>query len=96
MKETVEEVEKFMKEYERASNSHDFDKVRNLMFKDAIYWFSDGSHVGIDEIEKAFVKTFNKIKNENYTIKNVNWIVLEEGSAVCTYNFHWKGQVNSQ
>jgi len=90
------DAKQVMKEYELASNSHNFENVKNLIAEDAVYWFSDGSHIGIDEIEKAFVKTFNKIKNEIYTIKNINWIVLEGNYAVCTYNFYWKGQINGK
>lgn len=93
MKKIQAEVEAFLREYEEATNSHYFDNVRKLLLKEAIYLFSDGTHRGIKEIENAFVTTWNKIKNETYSICEVEWIVLKKEYAACIYNFHWKGYV---
>ncbi|MEK6886741.1 MAG: nuclear transport factor 2 family protein [Nanoarchaeota archaeon] len=96
MNKLLEEVTAFLKEYEKAANSHVFDNVKPLISDDAVYWFSDGSHVGIEQIEKAFINTFNKIRDENYMIKDVKWLVLENNFAVCIYHFAWKGIVNGK
>lgn len=96
MDEILEELSLFLKEYELATNSHVFDNVRPLIAEDAVYWFSDGSHIGIKQIEAAFTETFNKIQDEKYEIKNVKWISLENTSAVCIYNFSWKGVVDGK
>lgn len=55
MDKLLEEVNTFFKEYEVATNSHIFENVRPLIAEDAIYWFSDGTHVGISEIEDDFL-----------------------------------------
>jgi ketosteroid isomerase-like protein len=96
MEKILEEVNVFLKEYEVATNSHVFDNVRPLITEDAVYWFSDGTHVGIKEIEDAFTKTFNKIQDEVYTIKDVKWISLGSNSAVCIYKFYWRGTVDGK
>ena len=96
MKKILEEVNAFLKKYEVATNSHIFDNVKSLISEDATYWFSDGSHVGIKQIENAFTETFNKIQDEIYTIKDVEWISLENNSAVCIYKFSWKGTINGK
>lgn len=90
------EVEFFLQKYEKATNSHDFSNVKELLDEDATYWFSDGNYAGIAEIEKAFVTTWNKIKDETYSIENVKWVSLDENSAVCTYKFKWRGIIDGQ
>ena len=94
MKKIQAELEAFLREYEEATNSHNFDKVRKFLLKEAIYFFSDGTHRGIKEIENAFVTTWNKIRNETYTISKIEWITIEKESASCVYVFHWKGHVS--
>lgn len=92
----VEELNNFLKEYELQTNTHNFDNVSPLISKDASYYFSDGVFVGIEEIRKAFNKTWEYIQNEKYSIKELNWIVISEIVAVCTYQFQWEGNVNGE
>lgn len=44
--------------------------------------------------KKAFVATFNGIKDETYSIHNVRWLALGDTVAVCVYDFHWIGTVD--
>jgi len=84
----------FMKAYEQANNSHIFTNVRPFIADDATYWFTDGSFLGIDEIQAAVESTFDKIHDEDYRIEGLKWIVLEDSTAVCTYRFTWSGTVD--
>ncbi len=90
------ELLKFMSEYERATNTHDFSKVRPLIAEDAVYFFSDKTLNGILEIETAFVETWEKIAEEMYSISDVDWISVTDTFAVCTYKFNWKGVVDGE
>lgn len=90
----MKDVEVFLKEYENATNSHKFEKVKPFIDKNATYWFSDGVHEGIVDIEKAFVSTWKKVEDECYSITDVNIIVYEKNIAVCTYTFTWRGKIN--
>ncbi len=90
------EADFFLKKYEEATNGHNFSKVKELLSEDLVYWFSDGSYTTIDELEKAFISTWNRIKNETYSINDVRWISLDQNSAVCVYKFKWKGMVDGQ
>lgn len=91
-----QELEQFLKQYETATNTHDFNHVASLIAKEAVYWFSDGSFVGIDEIRKAFINTWNKIREEKYRIDNIQWVSCTDTAAVCIYNFHWEGIVDGE
>jgi ketosteroid isomerase-like protein len=84
----------FLKTYEAATNSHDFDNVAPLIDKDAVYWFSDGSFEGIEAIREAFIATWTKIKDEKYSINNVRWFTSSDDTAVCVYDFSWQGSVD--
>ncbi len=86
-----QEVTVFLKEYEAASNSHDFDNVRPLILPEAVYYFSNENLYCIKEIEKAFTETFNTIKDEKYSINEVEWVGLSDTVAACVYKFHWIG-----
>lgn len=90
------ELGQFLREYEVATNTHDFDQVAPLLNEEAIYWFSDGSYTGINAIRQAFMETWNKIQNEKYQIRNIEWIGIEEKLAVCIYEFHWEGEVDGE
>ena len=69
-----------MKKYENAANSRDFNNVQKLVSDDAVFWFTDGSFTGIESIRSAFEKTWNTIRDEEYSIKNLNWVY---NSDVC-------------
>jgi len=88
------ELASFMGEYERANNSHDIERVVPFIAEDATYWFSDGSYRGIAEIRSAIEKTFAKILDEVYEVRDLEWPVLTTDVAVCRYRFAWTGVVD--
>lgn len=90
----MNELDQFVKQYEAATNSHNFDTVEPLIAKDAVYWFSDGSFEGHQAIRKAFESAWDTVKNEVYTITNVRWLAVSDTVAVCVYDFTWKGEID--
>ena len=54
-KNILEEVSIFLKNYERAANSRDFDQVTPYISDLAIFWFTDGTFAGK---EARFAKPF--------------------------------------
>lgn len=86
----------FVHEHERATNRHDFDHLVPLITEDATYWFTDGSHRGIDAIRVAIESTFTRILDEVYRIHDLEWIAVDERFAVCRYRFRWTGVVNGE
>jgi ketosteroid isomerase-like protein len=90
----MKELQKFLKDYEEATNSHDFDNVAPFLSSDAVYWFSDGSFEGTEAIRGAFDKAWGTIQNEVYGITNVRWIATSPDAAVCIYDFTWQGVID--
>jgi uncharacterized protein (TIGR02246 family) len=92
----VDDLDEFLRHYEEASNSHDFDRVAPLLADDAVYWFSNGTHVGIDAIRRAFETTWAAILDEDYRITDVRWLVATDQAAACVYTYSWSGVVGGQ
>jgi ADP-ribose pyrophosphatase YjhB (NUDIX family) len=90
------ELTGFMAEYERAANSHDVRLVLPLIANDAIYWFTDGSYRGREEIAGALERTFATIQNEVYEIRELEWVAANDKFAACRYRFSWRGVVDGQ
>lgn len=84
----------FMKIYEKAANSRNFNNVKPLVAGNATFWFSDGSYNGVEEIRDAFERTWNAIAEEEYSISDLQWLYRTEDSAACIYNFRSRGIIN--
>ncbi len=86
--------EQFLREYEAATRAHDLERVLELVDKDAVYWFSDGTrHRGRDAIARAIGSNFDTIEVEDYRIEDVTWLARSSEIAACTYRFVWSGVI---
>lgn len=89
-----QELEQFLKNYEAAANSCNFDNVEPLLTDDAIFWFTNGTYKGKAAIRQAFEETWASIKDEMYTLSNIEWLDITDNLAVCVYDFSSDGMVN--
>ena len=90
-------ADEFMVAYEQATNSHDIEATLSLVDDQAVYLFSDGStHVGKPAIERVLRKNFDLIKEENYAIDNLTWLVDTGEVAACVYDYSWSGLINGE
>jgi ketosteroid isomerase-like protein len=83
-------------EYLRVINKHEFALLEPLISDDCKFWFSSGTYNGLPAAKQAFEKTWNLIQNETYSVSEVEWICEGDRSAVCTYVFHWVGDINGE
>ncbi|MCA9337340.1 DUF4440 domain-containing protein [Candidatus Saccharibacteria bacterium] len=90
------ELKTFLEAYEKAANSRNFDNVESLIAKNAVFEFTNGTFKGIAAIRKAFEDTWNKIKDETYTISDIKWIKVGYRNAECTYKFKSDGIVGGK
>ncbi len=89
-------AQNLMKKYEVEINKHDFDLIAPLISNDCKFWFTSGTYVGQEQSRNAFLKTWNMIKEEVYSISEMEWISESDNAAVCTYTYHWKGLIDGQ
>ncbi len=92
----MDELNQFLRAYEQASNSRDFDNVAPLIADDATFWFTNGTFVGMAAIRAAFEDTWANIHDERYTLKDIQWVGWSTTLAICTYSFRSDGIVNGQ
>jgi ketosteroid isomerase-like protein len=93
----IQTPDEFMREYERVANSHDLQATLSLVDEEAVYLFSDGSvHVGKGAIERALRRNFELIKDEEYAIDNLSWILNTADAAACVYDYSWSGIVSGE
>lgn len=78
-----------LKAYERELNRRDFDALAELIAPDAVFWFSDGSHRGIEAIRAAFEATWNAPPGESYWLDELEWLAATDVAAACIYRFNW-------
>lgn len=87
--------EQALKDYIKATNTHQFENVKRLLHQKAVYWFTDKTCMSIKEIQDYFENSWNTIKNEIYSISDIQWLVVESNTATCIYTFHYEGFYNN-
>jgi len=90
------EAARHLDEYVRALNTHDWKQVRPLIDDNAVFIFSEGTYVGIRAIEDAVQRTFALITDEHYQVMNQHWLWETEISALCYYDFAWRGKIDGR
>lgn len=95
--EPILSAKSFVRDYQLALNTQDWNSVEPLISNDAIVIFSNGSlHAGKAAIRAAFQQNFNTINGEDFRIINVKWLVDTAESAAYSFEFHWTGITNSR
>jgi len=81
----------FISVYERTLATQSWEKIAPLIHEDCVVTFSEGTYVGKAEVESAYRKTFSLIKDEEYAISNIHWVLETDKMAVLIYIFSWSG-----
>ncbi len=82
--------------YGERINRRRFAEVAPLIDENAVFWFTDGSHVGHKAIRSAFERTWASLVNETYWLEDLQWLAMDEAAAGCTYRFHWTAEIDGQ
>jgi ketosteroid isomerase-like protein len=82
--------------YVQKLNTHAWDQIAPLVTHDAVFVFTEGTFVGKEAAKAAFEKTFNLIKDEQYSLDGVKWTAVTDTMAACHYEFRWKGLIEGQ
>ena len=89
--------EEFIKSYEMALGTQDWKEVGPLVSEKVSVTFSNGTiHRGKENVRKAFERNFSLIKNEKYTVENIEWLAKDEKYAVYSFEFNWTGTVDGK
>lgn len=77
--------------YIEATNTHKFSNVKKVLHPEAVYFFTDATCRGYEEIGAYFNQTWNLIKEEVYSAAEVEWIAVSTKMATCTYTYIYEG-----
>lgn len=89
--------EDFIKRYESALATQDWQQVDPLIHPDACVTFSSGAvHVGKTAVRHAFERNFSLIQDETYQMADVHWVLVGVETAVYRFTFHWSGLINGK
>ena len=88
--------DKALYQYIKATNSHNFQNVNEVISDNAIYYFSDKVCSENEEIKIYFESAWDLVKDETYSISKINWIHISEVSAVCVYYYNFTGFVDGK
>ena len=91
------EPEEFIHAYAAALGTQDWHQVDPLVHNDACVTFSNGTvHKGKSAVQRAFETNFSLIKDEQYSISNVHWVMKSLETAVYLFEFNWSGIINEK
>jgi ketosteroid isomerase-like protein len=89
--------EEFIRAYEQTLATQDWKHVEPLVHNNVCVTFSNGAvHKGKSEVRKAFENNFSQIKDEEYSITNVYWVIKGAETAVYLFDFSWSGLINEK
>ncbi|NTH49213.1 nuclear transport factor 2 family protein [Agrobacterium rhizogenes] len=80
--------------YETRVNRRRFDEIVPLISAEAIFWFPEGTHRGIDAIGAAFEEAWRHNHNEFYWLEDIDWVAMSDTTASCIYRFRWKAVIS--
>lgn len=87
----------FVKQYEAALATQRWEVVGPLIHETASVVFSNGSvHKGKAAVQAAYQRNFDAIKNEEFKITNVHWLLNTRNTAAYMFDFFWTGIIGGQ
>ena len=92
----VDSAREFVGAYEAALGTQRWESIAPLVHTNCTVTFSEGTYRGIEEVGAAFRKTFGLILDETYEMREVNWVLESETTAVLTFKFHWSGIIHGK
>lgn len=67
-----------------------------MLPEDVTFWFSGGSHSGLEAGKRAFEAIWARIAGECYRLEDMRWLTVGDVSAACSYRFCWRGVIEDR
>jgi len=82
-----------LEKYMDLTNSHDFAQMSAFLHKDCIINFNGKAWQG-ESLERYYVDAWNWLKDEHYWATDVTWLVDNDSTKTCLYQYHYKGHTD--
>lgn len=87
----------FITAYKAALATQQWSNVEPLIHPGACITFSNGEVLkGVGAIRAAYERNFTIIKNEDYQMTNLHWVLKNDTTAVYIFDYSWKGTIHAQ
>ena len=86
----------FIKSYEEAISAQTWEMVEPLIHDNCVVTFTNGTYKGKSEVERIFRKNFDLIKEENYQISDIQFVIEKSEYAVFIFKYSWSGLIHGQ
>lgn len=58
--------------------------------------FTEGTYRGRDQICGILIKTFSIIKDEKFLVNKLDWNIITDDFATCTFEYNWIGTIQGK
>ena len=90
-----EAIKEFLREFELAQSTKDFDRVADLIHPEALFRFNDGDFRGLDEVRTAFERTWAlDVDGSAYRVEKVAVESVDSGIGIATFDWVWSGEAD--
>lgn len=86
----------FIKAYENAISAQEWEMIDPLIHPNCAVTFTNGTYKGKSEVEGIFRKNFDLIKEEDYKISDVYFVIEEANYAIFIFKYTWSGLIHGQ
>ena len=84
-----------LKRYIEATNTWDFEQVAKCLRPEAVYFFTDKTCVGLQEIRDYFEAGWRACREESYWPTRIKILHEDADSMLCTYQYNYTGVADS-
>ena len=89
-------VEETLNNYVKALATQSWESVETFFHENVTVIFAEGTYYGKDQVGGAIHKTFSLIRDEDFSISNLQWTIRHDNFATCTFVFDWSGTINGK
>jgi len=82
--------------YEAALACQSWDAVAEFFHQNCTVIFAEATYIGKSQVAGAINKTFSLIKDESFKLFDIQWNIIRENFAACTFIFEWSGTINGK
>ena len=80
-------------QYIQAVNTWDFDQVSNCLHQNAVFYFSNKTCTGTEQIRAYFENSWATIKDERYWPTDITYLHEDANTLLCIYQFNYSGYI---
>jgi len=81
-----------LKQYIQSTNTWDFEQVRSCLHENAVFYFTDKTCIGMEQIREYFEKGWATVKDERYWPADVTYLHEDQNTMLCVYQFNYSGR----